>query len=93
MKITQSKVKPVFGDEVFVSFTVKKSKDGSRKDVVIRMSFVDSMRKEVIADVVVSPVTAEALSKILEGTLKKVDEVMQGKKEIKKEEESTFYIG
>jgi len=92
MKIAQSKVKPVFGDEVFVSFTLKKSKDGKRKDVVIRLSFVDSMRKEVVADVVVTPVTAEAMIKILQGTLKKVDEVMEGK-EVKRKEESATYIG
>ena len=93
MKPLPSKTQPIFGDEVFVSFTLKKSKDGSRKDVVVRLSFVDSMRKEVVADIVLSPVTAEALAKILENTLKKIDEVMQGKQEIKKEEESTFYIG
>jgi len=92
MKPSQIKTLPIFGDEVFVSFTLKKTKDGKRKDVVIRLSFFDSMRKEIVADIIISPVTAEALVKILQGTLKKVDEVMKGKG-IKRDEESTTYIG
>ena len=86
-----SKVKPVFADDVVVSFIVKRSKDGKRVDSAIRLSFIDSMRKEVIAEVVISPVTADALSKILEGSLKRLDQAVEGK--TRKREETTTYIG
>lgn len=75
-----------------VSFTIKKNKDGSEKNAVVRMSFVDSMKKAVISEVVVTPITADALSKVLHKTMEKLDEAMKG--EIKKRvEEQTTYIG
>jgi hypothetical protein len=88
----QSKETPVFADEVMISFTIKRSKDGSRKDSVVRMSFIDSMRKVVISEVVVSPVTADALSKVLGKTLEKLEGAMKGEMTMKKED-TTTYIG
>ena len=92
MRGYSSKVKPVFAYEVVVSFAVKSSKDGKRKDAAIRLSFLDTMRKEIVADVVISPVTAEALKKILEGSLEKLDKVVKGQMK-KKMEDTTSYIG
>jgi len=87
----QSKEPPVFADEVMVSFTIKRSKDGRRKDGVVRRSFIDSMKKTVISEVVVSPVTADALSRVLGKTLEKLDGALKG--EMKKKEDTTTYIG
>lgn len=88
----QSKEIPVFADEVMVSFTIKRSKDGPMKNAVVRMSFIDSMKKTVISEIVVAPVTADALSRVLQKTMEKLDGAMKG--EIKKRtDEETTYIG
>ena len=92
IKVSQSKTPPIFADEVMVSFVVKRDKEGKRKEGVVRLSFIDTMRKEVISDIVLTPVTAQALMKILENSLKKLDNALKGKLE-KKEEEATTYIG
>ncbi len=81
----------IFADEVMVSFSVKTGKDGSRKDPVVRLGFVDAMKKMVVAEVVVTPTTAHALAHIIEGTLKKIEETKSGK--TTKREEGTSYIG
>jgi hypothetical protein len=82
---------PIFADEIMVSFTIKREKTGSRKDAMVRMSFIDSMKKSVISEIVVSPITADALSKILVKTLEKLDGAMKG--QIKKVDDTTTYIG
>ncbi|HDR53318.1 MAG TPA: hypothetical protein ENN60_01415 [archaeon] len=94
----ESKVTPIFGDDVLVSMMVKKSRDGKKKDGLIRVCFLDSARKEIVADVVMSPLTAEAMGNILMGSIKKLDDIMAGKKvdfpkpPVKKQDETT-YIG
>ena len=93
-----SKVSAVFGDEVMVSFMLKKSRDGDEKDGMIRIAFMDTARKEVISDVILSPITAKALGKMLLGATQKLDDALAGKKieglrpAVKKQEETT-YIG
>ena len=89
----ESKEKPVFADEVMVSFVIKKSKDGSKKDAAVRLSFIDSMKKMSISEVVLSPVTAEALAEVLAKTSLKLTEALEGKLTKKKVEEETTYIG
>jgi hypothetical protein len=86
-----SKSEPIFADEVMVSFTIKKSKDGKNKDAAVRLSFIDSMRKTVISEIVVTPVTADALRQIIGKTMEKLEGVMEGK--IERKEETTTYIG
>jgi uncharacterized protein (UPF0264 family) len=88
-----SRTKPTFADEVMVSFVIKSSKDSKRRDAVVRMGFVDSLRKEIVSDVVVSPVTAEAMISILQVTVKKMNDSLAGKIEKKAVEESANYIG
>ena len=87
-----SKEKPVFADEVMISLNIKKSRDGKKKDAAVRMGFVDTLRKEIVSEVIMSPITAEALVVILQKSLKKLEDVMKGKIE-KKTEDSTTYIG
>jgi uncharacterized protein (UPF0264 family) len=88
-----SRTKPTFADEVMVSFVIKNSKDSKKKDAVVRMGFVDSLRREIVSDVVVSPVTAEAMISILQATVKKMNDSLEGKVEKKAAEESANYIG
>ena len=86
-----SKEIPIFADEIMVSFSIKREKTGNRKDAMIRMSFIDSMKKSVISEIVISPITADALSRILVKTLEKLDGAMKG--QVKKVEDTTTYIG
>lgn len=88
---TPGLVKPVFGDEIMVSFLVKKTEQGNQ-DPVVRIGFVDALRKQMVADIVVTPTTARALVKMLQGTLDKLDSAAKGKMPVKKQEETT-YIG
>jgi len=88
-----SKEKPTFADEVMVSFVIKRTKDNSERDAVVRLSFVDSMRKEIVSDIVVSPITAKAMITILQKTAEKLESVMAGKIERRKKEDETTYIG
>ncbi|MBR9689677.1 MAG: hypothetical protein GOV01_02160 [Candidatus Altiarchaeota archaeon] len=85
---------PLFADEVMVSFVIKTSRESNEKDAAVRMSFIDSMRKSVVSEIVVSPITAGSLSNILTKTLAKLDDAKKGKlvKTPKKEDETT-YIG
>ncbi|MBR9679843.1 MAG: hypothetical protein GOU99_02220 [Candidatus Altiarchaeota archaeon] len=88
---TPGLVRPVFGDEVMVSFLVKKTKEGNQ-DPVVRIGFVDALRKQMVADVVITPATARALVKMMQGTLDKLDGAIKGKLPVKKQDETT-YIG
>ena len=93
-----SKVSAVFGDEVMISFMLKKSRNTDEKDGMIRIAFLDTARREVVADVVLSPITAKALGSMVLGATQKLEDALAGKKveglkpAIKKQEETT-YIG
>ena len=87
-----SKEKPVFADEVMISLNIKKSRDGKKKDAAVRMGFVDTLRKEIVSEVILSPITAEALVVVLQKSLIKLEDIMKGKIE-KKQDDSTTYIG
>ncbi|MBR9680543.1 MAG: hypothetical protein GOU98_01810 [Candidatus Altiarchaeota archaeon] len=89
----ESKEKPVFADEVMVSFVIKRNKDGTKKDAAVRLSFIDSMKKASISEVVISPVTAEAFAEVLTKTSMKLTEALEGKLPKKKTEEAATYIG
>ena len=91
-----SREKPTFADEVMVSFVIKRTKDNSEKDAVVRLSFVDSLRKEIVSDIVVSPITAKAMITILQKTAEKLELVLSGKIgkfERKPKMDETTYIG
>ncbi len=93
-----SRMSAVFGDEVMVSFMLKKSRESEEKDGMIRIAFLDTSRKEVVSDVVLSPITAKALGRMLLGATRKLEDALAGKKieglrpQVKKQEETT-YIG
>lgn len=93
-----SKVSAVFGDEVLVSFMLKKSRENDEKDGLIRIAFLDTARKEIVADVVLSPITAKTFGKMLLGATDKLKDALAGKKiegmkPTKKKQEETTYIG
>ena len=93
-----SRVNAVFGDEVMVSFMLKKARESEEKDGMIRVSFLDTSRKEIVADVVLSPITSKALGNMLLGATKKLEDALAGKRveglkpAVQKQEETT-YIG
>jgi len=90
----ESREKPVFADEVMVSFVIKRNKDGTKKDAAIRLSFIDSMKKASISEVVISPITGEALAEVLKKTSEKLEETLKSNVIPKKRvEEAATYIG
>ena len=98
MKVEYDSSTPaVFGDEVMISFVLKKSRDGKEKDGMVRVAFVDTSRKQIVADVVMSPITAKALSEILKGATQKLDDVLAGKRvrglKPTRQQQETTYIG
>jgi len=95
---TPSTVKPLFADEVMLGTMVKsiKGKDGVKKDGMVKLCFIDMIRKQILVEVVITPITAEALSNLLNDKLKELDKELKSKKmpekPIVKKEEVTGYI-
>lgn len=74
--------KPLFADEVVLGVSVKASKEKDEKGRIekeghMRFSFIDAIRGQIIAEVVLSSMTAKALLKILDRNLKKLDEELK----------------
>ncbi len=87
------KVKPevLYADDVVVSFAVRQGKKNTReKEAIIRLSFVDSLRKEVVAEIALLPLTARALVEVLQKTLEKLQRTLEGKEETKKKEDTSY---
>lgn len=92
--------KPMFADEVIVGTMIKamKQKDEVTKEAHVRLGFIDMTKREIFDEVILSPMTAKALVKILSENLSKLDEQMASKEipkqpiQTKKTEELT-YIG
>ena len=94
---TPAIVKPLFADEVMLGITVKatQTEDGVKKEGLIRLSFLDVVRGQLLTEVVITPATAKSLSKILNNDLKRMDEELKSKKLPEKtliKEETTGYI-
>jgi DNA replicative helicase MCM subunit Mcm2 (Cdc46/Mcm family) len=91
---------PMFADEVVVGRIVKAVKEGDevKKDGYIRIGFIDMAKRQVFLEVVLSPLTVEAMIKILKENLEALDKEMKSKElpakpiESSKTEEVT-YIG
>lgn len=67
-----------------VGVTVKASKEKDEKGRIekeghVRLGFIDMMKGQMIAEVVLSSMTAKALLKILADNLKKLDEELKSK--------------
>ncbi len=95
---TPSTVTPVFADEAMVGISIKAvSKEGDvKKEGVVRLGFIDVLRGQMVAEIVLLPETAKALHRALEATLKKLDEELKSKeipKPVKEGGISTEYIG
>lgn len=79
----QSKAPPLFADEVLVQSGMKYNPDKKakfRKTGNIRLGFLDMRTRSVIADIVLSPITAENLHRILGEHIVKLDKRMKSKK-------------
>jgi hypothetical protein len=91
---------PVFADEVVVGRVIKAVKEGEeiKKDGYIRIGFIDMTKGQIFSEIVLSPLTAKAMIKILNENLAALEEEMKSKElpkkplEAKKTEELT-YIG
>lgn len=95
---TPSQIKPVFADEAMVGISIKATKAGNevKKQGVIRLSFIDVIRKQMLSEVVLLPETAKALHRVLGQTLRKFEEEIKSKelpKALIRKETSTGYIG
>lgn len=92
--------KPLFADEVVVGRVVKAVKEGEevKKDGYIRIGFIDMTKRQVFSEIVLSPLTAKAMIKILGENITALEEEMKSKElpkkpiEASKTEELT-YIG
>ncbi len=79
----QPKSLPLFADEVLVQSGIKYNPDKKarfRKSGVIRLGFLDMRTRSVISDIVMSPITAENLCRILGEHIVKLDKRMKSKK-------------
>ena len=79
----QPKSPPLFADEVLVQSGIKYNPDKKarfRKSGVIRLGFLDMRTRSVISDVVMSPITAENLFRILGEHIVKLDKNLKSKK-------------
>jgi len=75
-------VKPLFADEVMLAVTLKASKEKDEKGRIkkeghVRLGFIDAMKGQMIAEVVLSSMTAKALLKILDENLEKLDKELE----------------
>lgn len=92
--------KPMFADEVVVGRVVKAVKEGEeiKKDGYIRIGFIDMTKRQVFSEIVLSPLTAKAMIKILDENIAAIEEEMKSKELPKKPIEATkteelTYIG
>lgn len=96
-----SSVTPIFADEVMVGTMVKANKESNdvRKEGQVRLNFIDMMRRQSVAEIVISPITARNLVRILQENLSKLEVDLKSKelpKQQKMEEKTTdtiSYIG
>ena len=75
-------VKPLFIDKAMVVIQLQASKEKDetgkiRKEGHIRIGFIDEMKNQVIAEVVMSLMTAKSLTKILDDNIKRLDEELK----------------
>jgi len=84
-------LKPIYADEVFVNVPIKiniekddKGTEKIRKTGVVILNFFDNETKFIVAKIIINPLTAKALGKILLDNANKVLEELD-KKEISKE--------
>lgn len=78
----QPRSPPFFADEVLVQSGIKYNPDKKarfRKTGIVRLAFLDMRTSSVISDVVMSPITAENLVKILGDHIVKLDKRMKSK--------------
>jgi len=85
-------IAPTFADEVMVGTVVKAAKEGN--DV----NFIDMFRRQSVADIVISPITARNLVKILQDNVTNLETELKSKELPKqkieeKSTESLSYIG
>ncbi len=79
----QSTQNPVYCDIVVAHATVQ---DNAKKEARfkragnVRLIFIDSLTKRAVADVVLSPITLESMTKVLKDTADQLDKLMKGEK-------------
>jgi len=79
----QPRAIPVFADEAQVVAFMKGNKDKKarfKKDGFVRLTFMDIHRRQTVADVVISPITAEAVMGIMANQLAELDKALKSKK-------------
>jgi len=75
-------VKPLFVDNAMVAVQLQASKEKDetgkiRKEGHIRIGFIDGMKNQVITEVVMSLMAAKNLTKILDDSIKRLDEELK----------------
>src|SRR3989344_5905469 len=93
-------IAPTFADEVMVGTVVKAAKEGNdvRKEGNVRLNFIDMFRRQSVADIVISHITARNLVKILQDNVTNLETELKSKELPKqkieeKSTESLSYIG
>lgn len=79
----QPRSPPLFADEVLVQSGIKYNSDKKalfKKTGLIRLAFLDMRTKSVISDVIISPITAEAMYGILGRHLVNLSKKMKSNK-------------
>lgn len=87
----------VYAEEVMVINTIKaeKENDEVKKQGFVRLTFIDTISGEAVADVTISSITAKALRKILNENLGRLEKDLQSTEmpEVQVTTDSTNYIG
>ena len=97
-KIMQTRLPPLFADEVLVSANIKaEQKEGkiSEKEGFVSLIFVDRSNLQPITKIVLSKLTAKSLVNMLKNTIDQLEKELK-KKSVpirKKEENTQSYFG
>ena len=81
-KISESKIKPLFADEILISANIKarKKKKTIEKEGLVRLLFLSITNNEPVSEIVLSRFTAERLAFSLVDSLKKLEKELKSKK-------------
>jgi|GEM_PF-4316264 hypothetical protein len=81
--ISKSEAPPIFAEEAGVLVRLKASQDEKknvRKEGLVSIIFIDTVRQKVLGEFVINQITAAALQHILGDTLKKLEEELRSSK-------------
>lgn len=93
---TPGLVKPLFADAVQTTIGVKETKNKKERIGHVRLTFIDMLRRQVLAEIVIDHLHARELARILSENVKNLDIALKTGKHLPKPEATKTemrYIG